>query len=215
MEDDPQFDLSGDSRELLPPPSRVSAWLRRRRDEVGLTQAELADRANISPSQISHIESPSRDEGMSYHTLYRLQQALIRAGRDRGTRIVDVLERKQDRRGPEYELVRVAADETVATAVDRMDEYDISQVPVFDDDRLVGSLTMWGALDVTAPAETRVEAVAGDPFPIVATEDLLSSVETLLQDHDAVLVRPSSLDRSAEPEAFAGILTPADLAVYG
>jgi transcriptional regulator with XRE-family HTH domain len=57
------------------PPTTFGQQLRRSRETRGLTQQQLADRANVSPIMISHFETGSRPSA-SADTLVKLADAL-------------------------------------------------------------------------------------------------------------------------------------------
>ena len=155
-----------DPRMELPPPEELGEWLRATRSEHGVTQTELAERLDVSPSQISRIES--RQGGARYETLYRLQQELLTVIDATSTiQVKDVLTRKHDVRSSAYELVAVAPDDSVETAVEQMEELNISQLPVIEaSGQSAGRLTERYLLGLTTlPTEARPHILT--PFPVI------------------------------------------------
>ncbi|MAF26523.1 MAG: pyridoxal-phosphate dependent enzyme [Gemmatimonadota bacterium] len=102
-------------------------------------------------------------------------------------------------------LVQATPDETVREALERMRGTGVSQVPVIDRGRAVGSLeealVMGCVLDNASILEERVSTVMGDAFPEVAsTEPAESVLHHLSERRAAVLVKASGNE-------FSGILT--------
>jgi len=108
-------------------------------------------------------------------------------------------------------LVTIEAGATVREAVDRMRTYDISQLPVFDRGRLVGSVREDELLEklLADPSlnDAPVAKVMADPFPLVDPGADLEQVYKLLQrGNPAVLVGSS--------EKIEGIVTRIDVIAY-
>ncbi|OZC02719.1 pyridoxal-phosphate dependent enzyme [Rubricoccus marinus] len=103
----------------------------------------------------------------------------------------------------------VSPQATLADAVEVMNEHGISQLPVYDGETLVGSLNERGILarlvaDPEARQE-RVEAVMGEPFPVVEADVSVAGLSAHLENGmGAVLVR-------ATTSGEAHILTRSDL----
>jgi transcriptional regulator with XRE-family HTH domain len=91
-------------------PTLASALVVSARQQSGLTQAELAERAGVSRSAISEIEHGKRDPGLEY-----LQRLLRSAGLDLLTRLVahddhdDVLKAHGEGLDPEARAARSQA----------------------------------------------------------------------------------------------------------
>ena len=108
-------------------------------------------------------------------------------------------------------LVTIEATATVREAVDRMRTYDISQLPVFDRGRLVGSVREDELLEklLADPSlnDAPVAKVMAEPFPLVDPGAELEQVYKLLQrGNSAVLV--------GTPEKVEGIVTRIDVIEY-
>lgn len=201
-----------DPRMELPPPEELGEWLRATRSEHGVTQTELADRLDVSPSQISRIES--RQGGARYETLYRVQQELLTLiDSESTTNVRDVLARKHDFRPPVYELVSVAPTESVETAIEQMEDLNISQLPVIDQSgQSVGRLTERYLLEVT-DLTTDVRQHMRTPFPEIPADAPATLARDLLDTNEAVLITPGQTNLSkTEENPYVGVLTPADFA---
>ena len=201
-----------DPRMELPPPEELGEWLRATRSEHGVTQTELAERLDVSPSQISRIES--RQGGARYETLYRLQQELLTLIDATSTmQVKDVLTRKHDVRSSAYELVAVAPDDTVETAVEQIEELNISQLPVIEaSGQSAGRLTERYLLNVT-DLTTEVRRHMRTPFPEIPADAPAMLARDLLDTNEAVLITPGQTDLvDLDGNPYVGILTPSDFA---
>ncbi|MCC6131802.1 MAG: pyridoxal-phosphate dependent enzyme [Acidobacteria bacterium] len=98
---------------------------------------------------------------------------------------------KNTRAAPEV-LVSAASSETVATALARMDELGLSQLPVLENGRCVGSLrenrVLARVLADRALVDSPVSVVMGEPFPVLDVDAPLAEVVKELQSGPAVLV---------------------------
>ncbi len=172
--------------------------LREKRNELGLTQSELADRADVSQPLIARIENGDVDPRLSTVT-----------------RIVQVFDGFEDERVTaedlmSTEVVSVGPDDTVGAAVDRMQESQFSQLPVVDDDVPVGAMSdaivAHARSEVDDLPDASVEDVMGESFPTVSPEEDLSTVSRLLDHASAVLVTRRG--------KVVGIISDADLAAH-
>lgn len=96
-------------------------------------------------------------------------------------------------------VLSVSPDETLGDAIRKMTERGISQMPVFDDGRVVGSLTESVILNrlIENPdaRDMAVREVMGKPFPIVPRSLHLEHLSAYLEEGvGAVLVEPDGSD---------------------
>lgn len=90
-------------------------------------------------------------------------------------------------------LVSVAPDVLISQAIQKMQNHDISQIPVFDGDKMVGSLDdakLFQAMikDASLP-EKFVESIMDKPFPIVKGSDSVKSIAPHInKENSAVMV---------------------------
>lgn len=199
-----------DQRMELPPPEEIGDWLRRTRREHDITQTDLADRSDVSPSQISRIES--QQGGTAYHTIYRIQQELLTMIEPDTTHsIAAVLTGKHDSRDAAYTLATVAADASISTAIDTMQRLQISQLPVITEDgTAVGRLTERDLLGAT-DSDARVKTHMRPPFPELPANTPVTIARELLETNEAILVTPGDTDLEPVGEHdYVGILTPSD-----
>ena len=102
--------------------------IRRMRIRAGLTQKELAERAGVSQSLIARIERGSVDPRLS--TLKRILSALDDAMRGK-VRAKDVMHSP---------VITVQVKDPIEKAAQLMWRYGISQIPVLNGDRIVGTV---------------------------------------------------------------------------
>lgn len=169
------------------------ADLRERRNELELTQSELADRADVSQPLIARIEGGDVDPRLS--TLRRIVSALAEA--ETGiVRAEDLMH---------SEVISVSPDDELSDAVQKMEEEAYSQLPVLQDGIPVGSISQGDLVhaeedDRSAP----VREFMSESFPTVSEDTTLDEVTSLLEHYKAVMVTDSG--------ETVGILTEADIA---
>ncbi|RLI08730.1 transcriptional regulator [Candidatus Bathyarchaeota archaeon] len=180
---------------MLPTLETIAA----RRRRLGLTQTELAELAGVSQSYIAKLEA--RKIEPSYSRVKAILEALQR------------LEQKQETKASEImtpEVVGVQVRDPVQRAVALMREHGYSQLPVFDSERSVGSVSEGTLIDKIVngregPSITGrpISEIMDDAFPQVSEDAPVSLLTSLLRIYPAVLV--SSKGR------ITGIVTKADL----
>ncbi|MFB6126288.1 MAG: CBS domain-containing protein [Halolamina sp.] len=167
--------------------------LRERRTDLDLTQSELADRAGVSQPLIARIEGGDVDPRLS--TLRSIVAALEEAA-GAVVRADDLMHE---------DVVNVAPDDAVSTAVERMEAEAFSQLPVLDAGVPVGSISQG---DVVHAGEDvgnlPVSEVMSESFPTVARDAAVDEVRNLLDHYKAVVVTDGG--------ETVGIITEADIA---
>jgi predicted transcriptional regulator len=103
---------------------------------------------------------------------------------------LDVVTAKQ---GPR-ELISVGPDTSVHDAVGLMKRHEVSQIPVLEDGRVLGSLREEAAIELVVSRRdttgTKVREVMGPPFPVAEVDAPARELSRLLRGgHPAVLVR--------------------------
>ncbi len=169
------------------------ADLRQRRTELGLTQSELADRADVSQPLIARIEGGDVDPRLS--TLRRIVTALDDAEGD-VVRAADLMNEA---------VVSVAPEDPVSEAARRMEEEAYSQLAVIQDGVPVGSISQGDLVGLDEQdREDPVETHMAESFPTVSKDATLDEISNLLEHYKAVMI--------TEAGETVGILTEADLA---
>ncbi|GAB3026661.1 CBS domain-containing protein [Natronobiforma cellulositropha] len=169
------------------------ADLRQRRTDLGLTQSELADRADVSQPLIARIEGGDVDPRLS--TLRRIVNALETAESD-VIRAADLMHE---------EVVSVAPDDPVSVAASRMANEAYSQLAVIQDGIPVGSISQGSLAHLEEEArDESVERHMDESFPTVSKDATLDEISNLLDHYKAVMITQGG--------QTVGIITEADLA---
>jgi len=180
---------------MLPSLEEIS----KRRRMLGLTQKELARLAGVSQSLIAKLESGKIDS--SYTKAKAIFDALKGMEIKRGVPVGEILH---------SEVVSIQKDDKVSKAARLMRDYDYSQLPIFDGERVVGSISektilsqILAGKELSQVSELPVEEVMEEAFPQVGEDTPLSLISSVLQVYPAVLV--------SRKGKIVGIVTKADL----
>ncbi len=169
------------------------------RRQLGLTQKELAKKAGVSQSLIAKIESGRIDP--AYSKVVQLFQALEFESHSKENTLhaKDIMTKSP---------LSVTTNDTLETVMRLMKEKSISQLPVFEKEKVVGSLSDNSLVDWVTRygnkiAGIRVREAMEDAFPTVPSEAKLDLIIEMLKFYKAVLVSENSL--------VVGIISKADL----
>ena len=109
---------------------RIDA-IKQQRLKTGATQKKLADMTGVSTSMINQIES-----------------GRTKPSYDTARKIFDALAKLEDSADPHRagdfcskDMIILNPGHTLHEAIEKMDEHSISQIPIFEDDRVVGVIT--------------------------------------------------------------------------
>lgn len=104
-------------------------------------------------------------------------------------------------------LIFVSPDETVSAALSKMNESGITQIPVLEDNRSVGSLresrVLAKLLDDRALLESKVSEVMEESFPVLDVDTSLNEIKAKLHQSPAVLIE--------DFKRITGIITRSDV----
>ena len=171
--------------------------LRARRENLGIRQTELAERAGISQSMVARIEAGSVDPRTS--TLKKIVHVLNTAEQSRMT-AAHVMHTP---------VFSVQASEAVTRAVEIMNLNNISQLPVIEDGVPVGCISESAIVSVIEEQsahrghELAVKNFMEPGFPTVPPGMDIDTVVRILQNHHAVLVMDTGV--------VTGVITKHDL----
>lgn len=89
-------------------------------------------------------------------------------------------------------MISATATETIGEALARLEQYNVSQIPVLDENRSVGALTeadlMSMIIDDPATIDKKVSEVMGKPYPVIdESEDIRHGIQ-YLKESPAILV---------------------------
>jgi len=175
--------------------------IRRMRKALDMTQAQLCHLSGVPQSTIAKVESGSING--SYETVRRLFEALSldadRKGRSRKAKDVASLD-----------IVSIQAKEKVKRASEIMRQSGYSQLPVFEGQQPVGSVSendilaiLRDGTSMKAAGELSVRSVMSEAFPVVSEDTPLETVTSLLSSNKAVLV--------GKKGRITGVITSADV----
>lgn len=161
------------------------------RIEAGLTQKKLAEFAGVSQAHIAKIEKGKVDPRLS--TVTKIL-AVLTEGKKR--KCADVMTKGVFFAKPRNSILK---------ASEVMMRQAISQIPVLDGNKVVGTITEEGIIRNLGAniAEEKVKNLMDPPLPIVTEETPLDAVRPLLERHQGVLV--------TKGKEIVGIITRSDL----
>ncbi len=173
--------------------------LRKLRKKAGLTQKELAKRAGISQSLIARIERGSVDPRFS--TLRKIINVINEAIGEKKLLARSIMSSP---------VISLDVNDTIGKAIELMWKYGISQLPVFQDGKLIGSIREDSILNriknekIEDLLNKKVYDLKEEPFPVVNAETNIEEIgKILLSGKPAVLVE--------ENGKIVGIITKIDL----
>jgi predicted transcriptional regulator len=170
------------------------------RRKFNLTQKQLADKANVSQSLITKIESGKLDP------TYNKAKSIFTALQD--------LEEKQELKAKDLlnkKIVSSRRGELLTTIIKKMKQQGISQIPVFESDKnskVIGIITEVTILKEIAErpdkiVSLKVEEIMEEVPPIVSLTMCAKNLISLLRSYPMVLV--------AEKGNVKGIISKSDL----
>ncbi|RLI88102.1 MAG: transcriptional regulator [Candidatus Altiarchaeales archaeon] len=170
----------------------------RLRKKFGITQTELAKKAGVSQSLIARVEAGSVDP--RYSKVVKIFKALEDI-RGKGITAGEIMTKN---------VVGVQVEDPLGKATNKMRRYNVSQMPVFDKKKPVGSISegvildqISKGVDIHSISKKKVGEFMEDPFPSVNPKTTLSTISVLLENNKAVLL--------VEKGKIKGIVTNADL----
>jgi predicted transcriptional regulator len=171
--------------------------IRRARKAVEWTQKDLADATELSQSAIAKIEKGRY--GVSHETFCRIAEALEIKSQEAGDCLTlgDIME---------TDIITMAPEEPVEKAVRLMNEHSISQIPLFEGNSHIGTVTSTGlavALTQDPGIRTVGKAMARELPMLNESAQVNRAITALLEEFHAILVT-----RSGE---VVGIVTSEDV----
>jgi len=173
--------------------------LKKIRVQLGITQSELAKAAGVSQSLIAKLESGLVDP--SFSTMKSISEALRSHIRMEGKKASDVMSSP---------VVSVQSAVSISESINLMRKSNISQIPVYSGNKLVGSITenqivalLSGMEDPRGILAKPISTVMQQTFPIVSTDTPIEALFSLFKFVPAVLV--------ATGDKVEGIVTKIDM----
>jgi len=156
--------------------------IKKMRQKLGITQAELAKLSGVSQSIITKIENAKIEPSYSIarKILTTLEQEI--AGKHDQIKAKDVCSRK---------IISIQADQTTAQALDLMVKNAISQMPVFKEKVLVGSVSeelFIKKYDKIKNKNMKIEDIMDEALPTIPEDTNITLVNEMLKIYQAILV---------------------------
>ncbi len=163
------------------------------RKKLGLTQSEFARLAGVSQSLVAKVEAGTLDP--TYSNAKKLFNALESFSRKKEMSAEDIMTPR---------LVHVKPDDSAKDAIRKMKKYEISQMPVLEDERPVGLISEAILLDALLNSKSEeIRAVMQDSPPLLSRDSSVSVISDLLRYYPLVLI--------GEKGKLKGIVTKSDL----
>jgi predicted transcriptional regulator len=170
------------------------AELKKIRKKIGITQNELAKRANVSQSLIAKIESSKIDP--SYKNVKKLFETLSMLDKGNELTAKQLMFNK---------IYFVSDTDKLKDAILKMRKHNISQMPVMKNKKVIGYISESVLLDKVLEGETQsnVGEIMESSPPILPPNTSQGVIANLLQHFPFVLIE--------EKGELIGIVTKADL----
>lgn len=163
------------------------------RKSLGLTQTELAKKANVSQSLIAKIESGKIDP--TFTKTKKIFEAL------------DYLQNKEEIKAIELmnkNIISITPNEDINETIKKMKKFGISQMPVIEAHNVVGLVSESTLLDcLINKKDKKIEEIMEESPPTVSKTASIKVISNLLKHYPMVLVFDSG--------QLAGLITKADL----
>jgi predicted transcriptional regulator len=168
---------------------------------MGLTQSQMAKLSEVSQSLIAKMEKNIIDP--AYGKVRKIDQALIKeeAKEDSKARAKDIHTKR---------IIKIDASDTIISARKMMLKHGFSQLPVFHNDRVVGSITENEFLNVLSEKNNyslkpsmKIEIIMDFPFPQLDENTPIEPIKSLLYYYPAVL--------TTKKDKIVGIICKSDM----
>ena len=168
--------------------------IKKLRKNLSLTQKDLALQAKVSQSLIAKIEAGKIDPTFSKATL--IIDTLNNLSKDTKN-AADILNKS---------IISVKSTDQLKNTILKMKKYNISQMPVIEDKKVVGLVSeriILEALINEQKPDVQISDVMNDAPPMITKDASLNIITNLLREYPIILVQ--------EKGKLIGIITKADL----
>jgi predicted transcriptional regulator len=173
--------------------------IKRLRKNLKISQKELGKILNISQSTISRIENATMDPPYSkLKKIYEYLEKEHNAREKLKKRAEDIMTKN---------LISITPNSTIKKAITLMNEHEISQLPIFEKNHNLGSITSKKIqkciIDHRDIINTDVSLIKELSFPEIDKNWNVKDISALLLKYPAILVK--------ENNVYIGIITDSDL----
>lgn len=172
--------------------------IRKIRKRLKITQTDLAKEAGVSQSLVARIESGLIDP--RYSKVVSIFNALKKLNKKEAITVEKFMHKG---------VFKVLKDEKISKVIEIMKRHNISQVPIFDDNSMVGTisekillkhLSKQGIHQLSA---RKSEEIMEEPFPTVPKDTPVESIIALFDSYPAIAI--------SNKQSITGVLTKSDL----
>lgn len=163
------------------------------RKKLGLTQFQLAKRANVSQSLIAKIEAKRLDP--AYSNAKKIFTALNDLQKKKELKAEDMMNKK---------IISVKPDDDVKKIISKMKRFQISQMPVIKEDNPIGLISESIVLECITKKKCKyVKDIMDESPPVISKETPSQVISNLLKHYPMILV--------AKAGNLIGLITKSDL----
>jgi len=163
------------------------------RKKFGLTQFQLAQRAQVSQSLIAKIEAGRIDP--TYSKTNKIFEALDTLGKKKEMKAYEIMAKS---------IISVKPSEGIKDAIGKMKKSNISQMPVIEDHKSIGVVSEAIILEALLNKKgDKVKDIMEDSPPVVSKNTTVNAVSNLLRFYPMVLV--------SDGGELRGVITKSDL----
>ena len=168
--------------------------IRQIRKKYGISQIELAKLAGVSQSLIAKIEGKRIDP--TYTKTKKIFDALENLNKQKELKAKDIMNVK---------VISIKPSDSIKEAISKMKRYEISQMPVVENNKLVGVVSEAIILDALSNGKDveNVREIMEDCPPLISENSSASAVSGLLKYFPIVLV--------SQKGKLKGVITKADM----
>lgn len=171
-------------------------YIKKLRVNLGISQKELANKCNISPSMLNQIEKGTAKP--SFDTAKTIFDYLETKKHSNQKKVIEICTKP---------ILALSPSDTLGTAIHEMKNGDFSQIPIFNGKKFVGIITEGGILRyMDNPHCTRATKISEimEPMPPIFHSDFpAGSLKSIVNISGCVLV--------SEHDEIVGIITSQDL----
>jgi len=191
-------DITLQGMELIIKDVPIADDLRRMRKNAGYTQKILAERAGVSQSLIARIEKGVVDPRLS--TVQKIMRALIVLSQKKIAS--DIMHKS---------VVTISANEKIRKAVEVMRKYNISQLPVTNQDEIIGSIQETTIIEALLVSKDSTKVFDENVANIMETGFISVNSLTPLEHVLALLSKGRSAVLVEDKGKIVGIITKIDV----